>query len=341
MADGYESFNPMSIGSDVHAAKETASDRFLRPRTEKFSARAVFSPTSAPKPADNVAAVGVGEKVTQGISTGRPAVKVFVRVKFASDEIPDNDRIPEFIDGIPVDVEQIGTVRAFKAGAQLAMPNPRTKIRPAQPGCSIGFFDPNFRMAGTFGAVVTREGKTFVLSNNHVLANENELPVGSPIAQPGPLDGGTMSDVIAKLTEFVRLDPAGPNTVDAAIAQVSSASIVSRDILFIGPPKGKKAATVDMIVHKFGRTTSYRAGRVISVNTDVKIAYEIGELLFKGQVIIQGLNGQQFSAAGDSGSLILERSSNDAVGLLFAGSSTHTIANHIEDVLTALNVSLA
>ena len=35
------------------------------------------------------------------------------------------------------------------------MPNPKTKIRPAQPGCSVGFRDPGnqFIMAGTFGAL--------------------------------------------------------------------------------------------------------------------------------------------------------------------------------------------
>ena len=49
---------------------------------------------------------------------------------------------------------------------------------------------------------------------------------------------------------------------------------------------------------------------------------------------------QPFSDAGDSGSLILERDSQQAAALLFAGSTTHTIANHIEDVLKALRVTL-
>jgi hypothetical protein len=53
------------------------------------------------------------------------------------------------------------------------------------------------------------------------------------------------------------------------------------------------------------------------------------------------LNGQSFSDSGDSGSLILTRDSQLAVGLLFAGSASHTIANHIDDVLQALNVTLA
>jgi len=98
---------------------------------------------------------------------------------------------------------------------------------------------------------------------------------------------------------------------------------------------------MDMVVHKFGRTTSYRVGRITSINTDVAVQYDTGVYRFANQIIIKGLNNQPFSAGGDSGSLILERATNKAIGLLFAGSSTHTIANHIKDVLTALSVTLA
>ena len=129
--------------------------------------------------------------------------------------------------------------------------------------------------------------------------------------------------------------------MDAAIAKVTQKSLVSNSILFIGPPQGTSTAQIDMVVHKFGRTTSYRAGRVTSIDTDVTVQYETGNFSFANQIIIVGLNSQPFSAAGDSGSLILERSSQKAVGLLFAGSSSHTIANHIRDVLRALRVKLA
>src|SRR5262249_10320100 len=101
-----------------------------------------------------------------------------------------------------------------------------------------------------------------------------------------------------------------------------------------------KAAAIDMIVHKFGRTTGYRSGRVVSVQTDVNIEYETGVLQFDNQIIITGLNSVPFSDSGDSGSLILERSTGMAVGLLFGGSTTHTIANHFEDVLSILKVQL-
>lgn len=321
----------------LHEAKQQMSARYLRPRSA-FAARAAINPAASPRPEDNIVGIGVGEKITNGISTGVAAVKVFVRVKYAKNQIGDDEQIPDTIGGLPVDVEQIGTVRAAKLQAAVAQPNPRVRMRPARPGSSVGFAHPEFSMAGTFGAVVRRGTKLFILSNNHVLADENNLPIGSPIFQPGFLDGGTNNDGIARLSELVEL--AATNKVDAAIAAVAAGS-VSREILFIGAPNGKKKAAVDMNVHKFGRTTSYRVGRVTSIDTDIRVSYTMGELLFTDQIVIRGHNGQAFSDSGDSGSLILERETNAAVGLLFAGSTSHTIANHIDEVLTQLNVRLA
>jgi hypothetical protein len=322
---------------NFRAAKRDASARYLSAPSE-FTARAAMNPSPSTKPEQNVVGVGIGEKISNGISTGVLSVKLLVRVKYPEDAIPAEDRLPTTMGGLPVDVEQVGTFRRF------AMPNPRTRFRPARPGCSVGFEDPQhqFVMAGTFGAVVKRAGKSFVLSNNHVLADENKLPIGSPIFQPGLLDGGRVpQDRIAALSRFIPLKFPGPNKVDCAIAEAASANILSKDILFIGPPVGTAAAAIDMQVHKFGRTTGYRAGRITSIETDVSIGYESGTALFSDQILIVGHNAQPFSAAGDSGSLILERGTNRAVALLFAGSTTHTIANHIGDVLRALGVTLA
>ena len=64
--------------------------------------------------------------------------------------------------------------------------------------------------------------------------------------------------------------------------------------------------------------------------------------MFTDQIAIRGLNGKRFSDSGDSGSAILERSTNKVVGLLFAGATNGslTFANHITDVLTQLKVQL-
>jgi hypothetical protein len=309
------------------------------------TARALTSAVSA-DPIHNVVGVAVGEKISDGNHTGVWAVKFLVRLKFPESQLSKKHVLPKSIAGLPVDVEETGLFRRFagkKKGGQAAVPNPQTRIRPAQPGCSIGFADPagQMMMAGTFGALVKDRAGTYVLSNNHVLADENQLPIGSPIFQPGLLDGGNAAtDKIAELTKFIPLQTGSPNHVDCAIAKLREASVANNKVLNIGAPTGTADAQIDMTVHKFGRTTSYSVGRVSSVDTDVKVQYETGTFAFTGQIIVVGLSGQPFSGAGDSGSLILERPSNKAVALLFAGSQSHTIANHIGDVLQNLGVTL-
>ena len=334
--------------SHLRDAKRAWSSRCLHgARIGGFSA---FAAAASPSPLQNVVGVGIGEKLEGDQPTGILAVKFFVRRKYALNELAKKDLLPKSIDGLPVDVEQTGLLRAFaakkkpKAAAQpAAMPNPKARFRPAQPGSSVGFRIPGDAgvMAGTFGALVRDAAGAYILSNNHVLANENSLPAGSPIFQPGLLDGGNMaSDQVASLTRFINLVPGQANKVDAAIAKGTSAATLSRDILHIGAPSGTTPAAIDMRVHKFGRTTSYTVGRVISVATDVTVAYTPGDVMFEDQIMIVGDSGS-FSASGDSGSLILERQTNKATGLLFAGSSTHTVANHIHEVLAALGVTLA
>jgi hypothetical protein len=238
------------------------------------------------------------------------------------------------------------------------MPNPRIRMRPAQPGSSIGFQVPNdaFTMAGTFGLVVKDgAGALQILSNNHVLTFENGVETdgtprvvseqGSPIFQPGLLDFGSIAvDQIARLTRWIDLRAdVDTNTVDCALARPLKKSLVSKEVFFIGAPKGPTAATPDMVVHKFGRTTLYTAGRVSSVFFDVTVPYEVGDVMFQDQMAIRGLDGTRFSDGGDSGAAIFERSTNKVVGLLFAGASNGSLsfANHITDVFKRLKVTLA
>jgi len=224
------------------------------------------------------------------------------------------------------------------------VPIAQQRLRPTKGGCSVGFQAVGFVMAGTLGCLVTDGKKRFILSNNHVLANENALPLGSPIFQPGLLDGGNASgDRVAKLSKFVTIKPVpAGNTVDCAIAAINKLSIASPLILPSVGALGSvvpAAAKVGMAVHKHGRTTGYTRGKVIDIAADVNVTYDFGVARFMNQIIIVG-SGGSFSDAGDSGSLIVRRTGNRATGLLFAGSSTHTIANHITDVLGALAVTL-
>jgi hypothetical protein len=372
MSDGiiYKALSA-SDRTSLHKAKEELSKRYLALDSapvngnRAFRAAAYSAKNAA---ATNVVGVGVDEKYVDDCPTGVHVVKFLVKSKVPRSLLTRSEMLPSTHNGFDTDVEEVGLIVpaarvkkspvARASAAAQAMPNPKTRIRPAQPGCSIGFQDPSnaFVMAGTFGALVKDgQGKLYILSNNHVLANESGfttsgqahqgLPDGSPIFQPGLLDGGKVpGDEIAKLTRWIDLRAdRTDNHVDCAIASVADSSLVSRDVLFIGAPQGQGTAAIDMVVHKFGRTTGYRVGRVSSVVFDLTINYDVGAVGFIDQVAIRGLNAQPFSDAGDSGSAILERATNKVVALLFAGATngSMTFANPIADVLTQLKVTLA
>jgi hypothetical protein len=291
------------------------------------------------KPRHNVVGVGIGYKQKHGKITNTQAIYVYVEKKVPKEAVPKADLIPPKIGDVVTDVIETG--RIFP---QQAPPIAQTRLRPAKGGASVGFQGVGFVMAGTFGCLVTDGTKRFILSNNHVLADENALPLNSPIFQPGLLDGGVVpTDRIAKLSKFIKIKKLPSNNkVDCAIAALDKPSLASPLIL---PKVGKLgstapvAALMDMKVHKHGRTTGYTRGRVIDVSGDFNISYDFGTARFVDQIVIVGDSGS-FSNSGDSGSLIVERSSNQATGLLFAGSTSHTIANHISDVLSALGVTL-
>ena len=87
-----------------------------------------------------------------------------------------------------------------------------------------------------------------------------------------------------------------------------------------------------MTVTKTGPTTNTTVGTIESVNTTVLVNYgtSCGIARFVSQIVITAPGG--FSAGGDSGSAILQQSTKIPVGLLFAGSTTQTLANDIRIV---------
>jgi S1-C subfamily serine protease len=247
-----------------------------------------------------------------------------------------------------VDVRYVGRIRAR------ATPWYRSKQRPLLIGSSTGFLASGFIMAGTLGCFV-RSGSPsalYILSNNHVLADENRYPKGGAIVQPGALDGGSpAADRVAKLTRFVRLDPAKTNFVDGAIAKLNAA--IQADVhrlRGIGTLAGQRSSDLQVgdVVRKVGRTTGVRHGRVTAFELDgVAVEYDIGIVSFDNQIEIEGAGSRSFSDAGDSGSLIVDAQMR-AAALLFAGGDHGgsngkglTYANPIAAVLRALKVKLA
>ena len=206
-----------------------------------------------------------------------------------------------------------------------------------------------FCCSGTLGAVVADAGKTqFILSNNHVLADSDTATVGDAVSQPGLVDVGCVLTAANSNTvaHFSTTKPLGTANIDAALAQVVPGAVsTTGDILEVGVPSSTEATpAVGIGVAKSGRTTGLTCATIGSVGTNVAVQYQRGcgkgkkfRVIFLNQVLV---NGSAFSAAGDSGSLIVTQAAAQPVALLFAGSSTTTIGNPISDVTNAFGVSI-
>jgi len=220
--------------------------------------------------------------------------------------------------------------------------------RPVPIGVSTGHPDIT---AGTIGCrVIDASGNVYALSNNHVYANENLASIGDNVLQPGTYDGGVDSDdAIGPLADFVPIvfHPRKTNTIDAAIALTTTDMLGNATPL--GDPDypdgyGTPSSTIrtdnllELPVQKYGRTTGLKSGVITEINATVRVGYSTRSAIFVGQILI---TPGDFSAGGDSGSLIVTADLNcNPVGLLFAGSSTMTVANPIDAVLEAFSVDI-
>jgi len=257
-----------------------------------------------------------------------------------------------------IDVRYVGRLFAYEmvqrrartAAVAAATPWHRQKQRPLLIGSSIAHY---LVTAGTLGAFArrTEDKQLVILSNNHVLADENAGKIGDNILQPGPFDGGTSHDRVGGLAGFVRLRKAVPNFVDAAISSVDEGIGSNLSTLTgLGTLKGMRqsALAVQDQVAKVGRTTGVTRGIVTAVELDgVVVGYDAGNFSFDDQIEIEGADTRAFSAGGDSGSVIVDADFR-ACALLFAGGDTGgsngkglTYANPLATVMNALKLELA
>jgi hypothetical protein len=273
----------------------------------------------------SILGIGYGAKQTSGASVDDElAVRVYVRAKLPRTRLSRAEMVPTSVNGVATDVVSVGDITAF--------------ARPTRCGVSCGH---HAITAGTLGCLVRAnggDGRHYILSNNHVLANANSAVVNDDVLEPGPLDGGTTP--IARLADFEPIDFAGSNLIDAAIAEVIDLADVLPEITIIGavrPPT--KHAAIYQSVRKHGRTTLHTVGVVMDVAADIKVRYGTHVAAFEDQIAIEGVGGS-FSQGGDSGSLIVDAVSRSPVGLLFAGGGATTFANWIDPVLERFNAEI-
>ncbi|MEM5798433.1 MAG: hypothetical protein QXP39_00085 [Candidatus Aenigmatarchaeota archaeon] len=314
----------------------------------------------------NVEGVGIGYKIVKGEKTDEICIVVNVKKKLP--ELPEEDMIPKEVGvgtKILTDVYETGEIRALYKEAKSAENLRTKKTRPASAGVSIGHYKIT---AGTLGCLVRKDGKIKILSNNHVLANENRAKIGDMILQPGPYD---INDAnyeqykIALLSDYVpiyimdeiptckiknvaknflryikkqysNILAAKTNRFDCAVAEVFKPDDVSSTLYELGEPATKpRDAGLDMKVCKSGRTTGVTQGEITQLHVTTKVRFSRGYAVFEEQIATGPM-----CKGGDSGSLLVSQSGLEPVGLLFAGSDAITIYNPIKDVLNKLGVEI-
>lgn len=291
----------------------------------------------------NVVGVAFGRKIVHNKTTEEPSVIVYVMKKVNKAFLPISQLLPQklFVGGdcLRVDVVETGPLYPLSFTA---------RERPAPSGISIGHFNIT---AGTLGCLVNdlTDGSLCILSNNHVLADENAASIGDNIIQPGAYDGGVVpGDVIATLKRFQMINATG-NTIDAAIAQVSKggdvinqmkdnlmpvpspdhpavgllfagscnrtilnpidAVLATLNIEFLNGPGATVGADIGMAVEKVGRTTEYTTADVLEIDATVSIGYDFGTATFDGQITTAWM-----SDGGDSGSVVCRGGNGGNIG---------------------------
>lgn len=281
---------------------------------------------------DDVHTVAVGHKQTDDIMTKIPAIVIFTTKKKRMEDIPENQRIPKTINGVPTDIVELPKFKNSQSEEAIDMPN-RRKYRPIPGGaeiympsspftggyCTLGMFAHSTRPSDSAQTI-------YLLSCAHCFYRPDQV-----IFQP---ESNDPIDRIAYATRFVN-----STHVDGGIAELLDNDLAAPcEIIGIGSPLGTydvSVANLGELVVKSGRTTGTTVGAIAYLNADADDK--------KDQIIIIDQNNVTFSDHGDSGSVVLMDQGpqrHKVIGLLWGGALQYTILSPIRDVLNELEISL-
>ena len=241
---------------------------------------------------------------------------------------------PTEIEGIPSILTKFGNIDVRPQTALTATNRPKCYELDGRIACGSSTAPAGANYAGTFGALVKRNGSLFALSNNHVFGECNHTPLVHPILCPSANDVGqglpyprtlfTQSDLVPLYSGDP--DHVTPCKLDASLARVIDEDQVSsyQGTHYDTPQSVRDPVPRDM-VKKVGRTTGLTSGIVQSkVAGNLILPYSARR--FKATVhltdvwFVQGIEGD-FALPGDSGSLVVTEDEKHSVGLVFAVSS--------------------
>jgi hypothetical protein len=266
-------------------------------------------------------------------------------------------------------VSQVNSAAVASAMVTILPQNEEAQVGPVKLGTSGGNVNDisgKSCCSGTLGALVALNGSQYILSNNHVLAKSNSGNPGDEITQPGLIETncqvGPATQTVANLFAFYNLQTGALPKVDAALASTVNGAVDSAgNILLLGatqtngvpdaaPPHAGSGinptqaltAPHNGLVAKSGRTTGLTCSLIIGTNVAASVDYykNCGDTKAAFTVNYTDLlmvAGATFSAAGDSGALIVTQDTADPVALLFGGSDTDSVGNPVGDVLSVFS----
>jgi hypothetical protein len=309
--------------TQIRRAQRAAIARYLRPKHPDSR-----QDLRNADPRHNVVGVGIARKRTKGVDRA-VGITFYVRHKIARAQLkrwPARHQLPKKILDVPTDVIEAGEPKLLSNGTQPA--------RPARPGGMITVHQPNgMDQFGTFGALVEDDaGRRYVLSNNHVLADFDQNPIGTRVFQPEP------PFRFARLSVTVPIDARFPNDTDCALAKLDSAADArGRLTAPPGPLSSAQPGDVDhgTRVAKRGAVTGRTSGKVHSP----AFAVDLGGFKFENLIQIED-DGAPFCDHGDSGALIVDRDTRAPVALLMGRMGNFNFACSLDRVLARLSAAL-
>jgi hypothetical protein len=309
------------VACDLKQAKEEAVKQLLRPN-------------------NNVVGIGIGKKVKDGRTTQEDSVRVYVVSKIDDpNDLSPKSLVPPSFSGIPTDVIEVGRfgrrgTPSKPKGNTTPQPGSLIRVKTNAPNVNEGF-------RGTLGAVVTDGTNHYILSCNHVLARNGRVPAHATVVSAEFV--GTQEE-IARPGCFVEIDPDCGNSVDCALALLPANTKkvqVTFPEGFNLSPAGPTDAVPDMKVTKFGGVTLRTKGTIVDTDVDLYVEYSFGSFRFEHQVMIDsGADADDFAASGDSGSIVIDQSTNRPAAMIFAASGRFAVACPLKTALEKLKAEL-
>lgn len=279
---------------------------------------------------ENVTGIYIGQKRT-GRGKGKPTPHLCVVVEVATKadkaRLNKNFRIPETIQvGDTYVLTDVQVAKKIKPQGAVGGGDSCGLERPTPKGYERGTL-------GCFCTILDDDGERWgcLLTNSHVIGDflGAGVQANDEIHHPSGPNGRRIGYYLKS----------GPADVDAALAFTSKSAVdLTKHHLEIAPGLGDPTSG-DTVLTYGAMTGEVREGVVVQTGMEKMVQYTVGNRVIRDAFTIKPrFGGSPFSQAGDSGSLITDAGTDQAVGLLIGGEGALTVAQRLHYVCDRLDI---